>query len=68
MAEWISVNDKLPKSYERVLVVCINPQNHMQKHISICYFWGNRPWSSKKEPLWSGHKNVTHWMPLPDLP
>jgi hypothetical protein len=68
---WISVNDKLPKKGERVLVVCTNYQNQMQEHVSICEFWGDCHYVCGKvvrKPLWSGHKNVTHWMPLPELP
>lgn len=35
---WIDVKDKLPKKNERVLAVCTNYNNKMQRHISICEF------------------------------
>ena len=68
---WIDVKDKLPKKNERVLVVCTNRNNQMQRHVSICEFWGDRHKYLNKvyyKPMWSGHKEVTHWQPLPELP
>lgn len=68
-SEWISVNDALPQYNQRVLVVCTNPQNFMQEHVSICTFCGtNHLGIPRARPLWSGWKTVTHWMPLPELP
>ena len=68
--EWISVKDSLPKYGQRVLVVCTNLQNKMQKHVSICDYWGSGSDNGlrRARPLWSGWKTVTHWMPLPDIP
>ena len=68
---WISVEDRLPKKNERVLVVCTNRNNKMQKHISICEFWGDKHQHLDKtyyKPMWSGNKEVIFWQPLPDLP
>lgn len=68
---WISVDEALPHTGERVLVVCVNCQNKMQRHISICDFRGARHEYLGKiyiHPKWSGHKQVTHWAPLPELP
>ena len=68
---WIDVKDKLPKKYERVLVVCTNYNNKMQRHISICEFFGDKHEYLGKvyhKSIWSGHKEVTHWQPLPELP
>lgn len=63
--KWISVDDALPHVHERVLVVCINLENKMQRHVSICDYWGCiRPGHLR----WSGRKQVTHWAPLPELP
>lgn len=64
MNKWINVNDQLPRSGDRVLVVCTNPNNKMQEHISICSF---THWAGEKT-YWSGRKQVTYWMPLPALP
>ena len=71
MAEWIDVSERLPKKNERVFVVCINRNNKMQRHVSICDFWGDGHeylGNIYYKPKWSGHKEVTHWMPLPELP
>ena len=63
---WIPITDEgpLPKKNERVLVVCTNRQNKMQRHVSICEYWGNE----FGKPRWSGCKEVTHWSPLPEMP
>jgi hypothetical protein len=61
---WIPVTSFLPHEYERVLVVCYNLQNHHDVHVSIATYWGKR----NGQPLWSGKKKVSHWMPLPELP
>ena len=63
---WNRVEDVLPKKNDRVLVVCTNSQNQMQQHISICEYWGND--NPGHKPMWSGHKDVTHWANLPELP
>ena len=66
MSKWISVNEALPKAHQQVLVVCVNPQNHMQRHVSLCTFYGAT--GGVRGRMWSGWKTVTHWMPLPELP
>lgn len=63
---WIPVERALPSQYhERVLVVCDNYTNHMQRHVSVCTYFGK---NDRGIPVWSGRKHVTHWMPLPELP
>lgn len=63
--KWISVDDSLPRYYERVLVVCTNPMSaDPVHHVSIATYFGE-PFG---KPAWSQHKNVTHWMCLPELP
>ena len=54
--EWISVNDRLPKPFESVLVF-------RDGKISIDYNEGNG-WFAYD---FNG-KRVTHWMPLPEKP
>ena len=63
---WISVDTFLPRKNDRVLVVCTNPQNHMQRYVSVGTYFGDDNFTHK--PVWSGHKNVTHWATLPELP
>lgn len=67
--KWISVEDRYPKNGERVLVICTNPQNHHQRHISICdhYVINDRRYRNAPLHKWSGGKEVTHWMPLPEM-
>lgn len=62
---WISVYDALPHENERVLVVCENEQNYMQRHVSVSTYFGKVGLLGRR---WSGWKNVTHWAPLPELP
>ena len=53
MNEWISVKDRLPEQFGKYLVVC--------KGIDIAQI---RLW----EGTWDSFAEVTHWMPLPELP
>lgn len=61
--QWISVKDRLPKSGQRVLVVGVNPQNRMQRHVSVCTYY-----NCGRRPCWTKYVGITHWMPLPELP
>lgn len=66
MAEWIDVNERLPKESGKVLI-------YSGHHMAICMY-------SKKHRLFNALDdnskkdankyciNVTHWMPLPELP
>ena len=53
MAEWISVEDRLPKQFGKYLVVC--------EGIDIAQI---RLW----EGMWDSLTEVTYWMPLPQPP
>lgn len=57
MSEWISVNERVPDTYDKVLVLTKN-----RKIFTACYRcrWGEWALASKA--------CVTHWMPMPDLP
>lgn len=63
--DWVSIYKDTPRVHERVLVICYNPDNHYDTHISICTYFGR---NDRGIHLWSGHKHVSHWYPLPDLP
>lgn len=54
MNEWISVKDRLPKSFKHVLVY-----DAFEENITLGLY-GNGEW------LFSKH--ITHWMPLPEPP
>ena len=56
MAEWISVKDRLPEIYGKYLVACRG--NNIPQ---IRYYDG--VWD-----VWNCVAEVTHWMPLPELP
>lgn len=63
---WISVDDQLPKSHERVLIVGYNPQNHYDRHISLAYFYGTDRVTGRR--IWSGKHHVSYWARLPEMP
>ncbi len=56
--EWISVKDRLPEDNRRVLVY--SPEMKNADIGSIAIQWG---WTCSRK-----HKDVSHWMPLPELP
>lgn len=61
---WISINDRLPE--DGAFVMAFNGKIHLVKindraGPGIGMLWGSEPDS------W-GLRNVTHWMPLPELP
>lgn len=56
MNEWISVKDRLPETYGKYLVACRG--NNIPQ---IRYYDG--VWD-----VWNCVAEVTHWMPLPELP
>ena len=58
MDKWISVNDRLPERFERVLV-CRKDKKVEQGFRDVGDWWhvyGTRT------------KHITHWMPLPEPP
>lgn len=59
MFQWIPVSEKLPIPHTTCLVTTCNPQNKEQRRVSIATYFGD----DTRE--WAGHKNVTHWAPLP---
>ena len=76
MAEWISVNDKLPKIGESVLVcVIINAKVNLPFRTDftpeIRIGWRDSLSSTNKWCLQydnADRSEVTHWQPLPELP
>lgn len=54
---WISVNDRLPDTYKRVITY-------------DKYSGAKENWLLKSKPCvsWSQGFHVTHWMPLPGMP
>ena len=73
MNKWISVKDKLPDLNQRVLIYVNSNLNSKFNSIEIGYpedcqyedikiIWNHQDFCS-----WTD-KEVTHWMPLPELP
>lgn len=60
MSEWISVEDRLPKQYDEVLI-------HIPHATLTTTAWRNiaGEWQFVDDDL---AKSVTHWMPLPAPP
>lgn len=58
--EWISVEDRLPKLYQGVLVYTWNGLNN------VCWYGDDNSWHS--ESYVYDPEDVTHWMPLPAPP
>ena len=59
MSEWISVDDKLPKRFEVVLVAGVETD-------TVCAIHEPDGWLVQYEGEWV--TGVTHWMPLPEPP
>lgn len=53
--QWIAVKDRLPDEIGKVLVID-------NGKIDI------NSWAGKYEGWYYANKNITHWMPLPELP
>ncbi len=69
MSEWISVKDRLPIPFERVLLFNINEDRPDRSNTHAGFIddkqkWLSSTWSSLAIPS----DNVTHWQPLPNLP
>lgn len=53
--EWIKVTDRLPSKYGRYLICRLGAKKiHFET-------WNNTNWAYNSS-------DITHWMPLPDLP
>lgn len=79
MSEWISVKDRLPRKQGKYLTVIGNP---LGEYILLLWFhptaekvsyefMGNKnPIFYESDSEWGNitYDNVTHWMPLPELP
>ena len=69
MADWISVNDRLPDKYNRVLMSAVDYESEARQAITIGFRDGDWWWSQE-----TGGSDVelgitvTHWMPLPEPP
>ena len=63
--KWIDIRDDQPRQFERVLVICYNRQNHMDRHVSIATYFGRR--GDTGAHRWSDAKCVSHWMYLPGM-
>ena len=75
-SEWISVKERLPELYQNVLVHycnqhCVEPHNYAvaSRQDGLDEFNpGENIWHVDSSPLELDGSDVTHWMPLPELP
>lgn len=65
MSEWISVKERVPDDWKRVLV-CIRHKHNPEdgyREIGILHWTKPYGWSMK-----DNYYEITHWMPLPEPP
>ena len=60
--EWISIEERLPESLQRVLA--IDTEGDMFTAVYVSFATGRNAWSTSFRHLGS----ITHWMPLPEPP
>jgi hypothetical protein len=63
--EWISVEDRLPEIYDRVLIN-YTYEGGYNKTICAKYIGGKYGWVIEDDK--EGMCKITHWMPLPEPP
>ena len=63
VSEWISVEDRLPDTFESVLGHC--PDEYPLQTVHEVYVNGFGQWKSAQV---HDNKNITHWMPMPESP
>jgi hypothetical protein len=63
---WISVEDKLPELEKEVIIL------DKRKHTDIGFItddgYGGYYWWKNDETIWCKDDEITHWMPIPELP
>lgn len=63
---WVSVEDKLPEPEKEVIIL------DKRKHIDIDFLThdgvGGYYWWKSDETIWCDDDEITHWMPIPQLP
>ena len=60
MSEWISVKDRLPERSARLLI-CHNGEVHFGAYLAGDFLQPYTPYNIR-------FSDVTHWMPLPEVP
>jgi hypothetical protein len=64
MAEWISVNERLPEDGR---VLCVRKSEYFRGRRYIDILISDHGWF-RDGAFFVSDGNVTHWMPLPELP
>lgn len=63
---WISVEDRLPEPEKEVIIL------NKRKHIDIDFITDDGDdryyWWKSDETIWCDDDEITHWMPIPELP
>lgn len=68
MSEWIRSEDELPPDGKLVLCVGDNGQIFMAMRMRDLWEDNLREWSNYEQFPDPNYEEVTHWMPLPNLP
>lgn len=64
MAEWIDVNEKLPeKSIDDGILIFVQAEG-CKPYVTVGHYWND----GFLNDLLFLQEDVTHWMPLPELP
>lgn len=68
--KWISVKDKLPdpKEYDWVLGAVITLEDRLYLPPQVVELRNGKWWGNDDFPISALNCEVTHWMPLPELP
>lgn len=63
---WISVEERLPETEKEVIIL------NKRKHTDIDFLTDNGDdgyyWWKSDETIWCEDDEITHWMPIPQLP
>lgn len=72
MSEWISVEDKMPKSCKIVLAITDAYKDENAKYLVTCYWKEAKRWYDIVDYVTTSRRReshkITHWMELPKLP
>lgn len=68
--EWISVKDRLPEDYEKVIAYCNKTNKYFVGFARKSSYSGDTYWLlvGASGAVYYVKSKVTHWMPLPEPP
>ena len=66
LSPWISVEDRLPEPEKEVII--LNKRKHTDIDFLTDDFEGGYYWWKSDESIYCEDDEITHWMPIPELP